>query len=59
MEVKDVFALANERKKGQRRLDLFRRGNLEPWILYFPPGDGRGCTITHQIGPITSSAAAA
>ena len=29
MEIKDVFALANERKKGQRRLDLFRRGNLE------------------------------
>jgi mannose-6-phosphate isomerase-like protein (cupin superfamily) len=39
MEVKDVSALASERKKGQRRLDLFRRGNLETWILYFPPGD--------------------
>jgi quercetin dioxygenase-like cupin family protein len=39
MEVKDVSALTSERKKGQRRLDLFRRGNLETWILYFPPGD--------------------
>jgi hypothetical protein len=39
METKDVFALAKERKKGQRRLDLFRRDNLETWILYFPPGD--------------------
>ena len=39
METRDVFALAKERKKGQRRLDLFRRDNLETWILYFPPGD--------------------
>jgi quercetin dioxygenase-like cupin family protein len=39
MEIKDVFALAKDRKKGQRRLDLFRRANLETWILFFPPGD--------------------
>jgi quercetin dioxygenase-like cupin family protein len=39
MEIKDVFALAKDRKKGQRRLDLFRRANLETWTLFFPPGD--------------------
>src|SRR5882724_1104078 len=39
MKVLDVLAMAKERKKGQRRLDLFRRENLDTWILYFPPGD--------------------
>jgi len=35
----DVFEMAKGRKKGQRRMDLFRRENLETWILTFPPGD--------------------
>lgn len=39
MQVLDVSEKAKERKKGQRRMDLFRRENLETWILIFPPGD--------------------
>jgi quercetin dioxygenase-like cupin family protein len=39
MEVKNVFEMAKERKKGQRRMDLYRRENLDTWILIFPPGD--------------------
>ena len=39
MEVKDTNGIANQRKKGQRRIDLFRRENLETWVLIFPPGD--------------------
>ncbi|HVI77232.1 MAG TPA: cupin domain-containing protein, partial [Candidatus Acidoferrum sp.] len=39
MDVKNIFELTKDRKKGQRRLDLFRRENLETWILFFPPGD--------------------
>ena len=39
MKVLDVSEMAKERKKGQRRLDLFRRENLDTWILFFPPGD--------------------
>jgi len=39
MEVKDTNGIADQRKKGQRRIDLFRRENLETWVLIFPPGD--------------------
>jgi quercetin dioxygenase-like cupin family protein len=39
MKLLDVFEAAKGRKKGQRRIDLFRRENLETWILTFPPGD--------------------
>src|ERR1700752_1287902 len=39
MKVLNVLEMAKERKIGQRRLDLFRRENLETWILWFPPGD--------------------
>ena len=39
MQLLDVSEKAKERKKGQRRIDLFRRENLETWILCFPPGD--------------------
>ena len=39
MQLLDVSEKAKERKKGQRRIDLFRRENLETWILIFPPGD--------------------
>ncbi|HSK28358.1 MAG TPA: cupin domain-containing protein [Candidatus Limnocylindria bacterium] len=39
MKLLDVFEMAKGRKKGQRRIDLFRRENLETWILTFPPGD--------------------
>jgi len=39
MKLLDVFESAKGRKKGQRRIDLFRRENLETWILTFPPGD--------------------
>ena len=39
MKLLDVFEMAKGRKKGQRRMDLFRRENLETWILTFPPGD--------------------
>jgi quercetin dioxygenase-like cupin family protein len=39
MKLLDVFEMAKERKKGQRRIDLFRRENLETWILIFPTGD--------------------
>ena len=39
MEVKDISEIAKERKKGQRRIDLYRRENLETWVLIFPPGD--------------------
>jgi len=35
MKVLDVFEMAKERKKGDRRMDLFRRENLETWILFF------------------------
>ncbi len=33
MKVLDVFGMAKERKKGERRMDLFRRENLDTWIL--------------------------
>jgi quercetin dioxygenase-like cupin family protein len=39
MKVLDVLEMSKGRKKGQRRIDLFRRENLETWILIFPPGD--------------------
>src|SRR6266508_3973872 len=39
MEVRDISEIAKERKKGQRRIDLYRRENLETWVLIFPPGD--------------------
>jgi hypothetical protein len=39
MKLLNVLDMAKERKKGQRRMDLFRRENLETWILTFPPGD--------------------
>jgi mannose-6-phosphate isomerase-like protein (cupin superfamily) len=39
MKLIDINHAAKERKKGQRRVDLFRRENLETWLLYFPPGD--------------------
>jgi len=39
MEVKDTNGIANQRKKGQRRIDLFRRENFKTWVLIFPPGD--------------------
>src|SRR5258706_15983488 len=39
MKLLNVSEASKDRKKGQRRLDLFRRDNLQPWLLYFPPGD--------------------
>jgi quercetin dioxygenase-like cupin family protein len=39
MELLDVNGFIEERKKGTRRMDLFRRENLDTWLLYFPPGD--------------------
>ena len=39
MKLLNILDMAKERKKGQRRIDLFRRENLETWILCFPPGD--------------------
>lgn len=39
MKVLDVLEMSKGRKKGQRRIDLFRRDLLETWILIFPPGD--------------------
>ncbi len=39
MRVLDVLEISKSRKKGQRRIDLFRRENLDTWILIFPPGD--------------------
>ena len=39
MKLLDVNDFIKERKKGQRRSDLFRRENLDTWLLYFPPGD--------------------
>ena len=39
MKLLDVGDSAKDRKKGQRRMDLFRRDNLQTWLLYFPPGD--------------------
>lgn len=39
MKLLDINEIVKERKKGQRRTDLFRRENLETWLLFFPPGD--------------------
>jgi mannose-6-phosphate isomerase-like protein (cupin superfamily) len=39
MRLLDIYEKGKERKKGQRRLDLFISQNLDSWILYFPPGD--------------------
>ena len=39
MKVLDAFEASKGRKTGQRRIDLFRRENLETWLLIFPPGD--------------------
>lgn len=39
MKLLDTSEATKERKKGQRRVDLFRKENLETWLLYFPPGD--------------------
>ena len=39
MKLLDVQDFIKARKKGQRRTDLFRRDNLQTWLLYFPPGD--------------------
>ena len=39
MNLLDVQDFIKQRKKGQRRTDLFRRDNLQTWLLYFPPGD--------------------
>lgn len=39
MNLLDVNEFINARKKGTRRTDLFRRDNLQTWLLYFPPGD--------------------
>jgi quercetin dioxygenase-like cupin family protein len=39
MKVLDVLEMSKGRKTGQRRIDLFRRENLETWVLIFPPGD--------------------
>jgi quercetin dioxygenase-like cupin family protein len=39
MKLLDVSEFAKQRKKGQRRIDLFRRDNLHTWLLFFPPGD--------------------
>ena len=45
MKLLDVFEMAKGRKKGQRRMDLFRRENLETWILTFP---SRRCSENAQ-----------
>jgi mannose-6-phosphate isomerase-like protein (cupin superfamily) len=39
MQLLNVQEFAKQRKKGQRRIDLFRRDNLTTWLLFFPPGD--------------------
>ncbi len=39
MKLLDISEAVKERKKGERRINLFRRENLETWLLYFPPGD--------------------
>lgn len=39
MKLLDINDSVKEKKKDQRRVDLFRRENLETWLLYFPPGD--------------------
>ena len=39
MKLLDVQEAIKDRKKGQRRTDLFRSENLQTWLLYFPPGD--------------------
>lgn len=39
MKLLDVNEAAKERKKDQRRINLFIRDNLHTWLLYFPPDD--------------------
>src|SRR5437660_2284671 len=39
MHTLDALEMDKDKEKGQGRMDLFRRENLDTWILCFPPGD--------------------
>ncbi len=39
MKLLDVNEMSKERKKGERRINLFIRENLHTWLLLSPPGD--------------------
>jgi quercetin dioxygenase-like cupin family protein len=39
MKLLNTQDFIKDRQKGERRINLFKRENLNTWLLFFPPGD--------------------
>ena len=55
MKLLNVLEMAKERRKGQRRMDLFRRESLKTCIPVFLPATFSACTTIHRTEPTTCS----